>query len=192
MSARAAAMAMTDSELVHGCLDGSRRHQKALYDRYAPYMMGVCMRYAASEEEAEDLLQEGFVTVFRKLGSFEGRGELGGWMRKVFLNTALMNFRKTKHLQQQQELESVRHPADEGEDPFAKVAAADLMHMLQSLPAGARVIFNLYAVEGFEHHEIAAQLGVSVGTSKSQYSRARALLREKIEQEERRVRGTTF
>ncbi len=183
---------MTDSELLVGCLDGSQRHQKALYDRYAPYMMGVCMRYASCEEEAEDLLQEGFVTVFRKLGAFEGRGELGGWLRKIFLNTALMNFRKTKHLQQQMELEAGRYAADGGEDPFDKASAADLMRMMQELPAGARLIFNLYAVEGFEHHEIAEQLGVSVGTSKSQYSRAKALLREKIEKDERRVRGTTF
>ena len=183
---------MTDSELIIGCLDGSKRHQKALYDRYAPYMMGVCMRYASSEAEAEDLLQEGFITVFRKLGSFEGRGELGGWMRKIFLNTALMNFRKVKHMQQQMELEAGRYAIDNGEDPFAKASAADLMRMMQELPAGARLVFNLYAVEGFEHHEIAEQLGISVGTSKSQYSRARSLLREKIQKEERRVSGTTF
>lgn len=183
---------MTDRDLIAGCLDGSKRHQKALYDRYAPYMMGVCMRYAASEAEAEDLLQDGFVTVFRKLGSFEGRGELGGWMRRIFVNTALMNFRKTRQLQQQAELEAARQAADSSEDPFAKVAAADLMRMMQALPAGARMVFNLYAVEGFEHHEIAEQLGVSIGTSKSQYSRARALLREQIEKEERRVRGTAF
>jgi RNA polymerase sigma factor (sigma-70 family) len=183
---------MTDSELIVGCLDGSRRHQKALYDRHAPYMMGVCMRYASSQAEAEDLLQEGFVTVFRKLDSFQGRGELGAWMRRIFLNTALMNFRKTKHFQQQLELEAVRQVGDTGEDPFQAVNAAELMRMMQSLPAGARMVFNLYAVEGFEHHEIAEQLGISVGTSKSQYSRARALLKEKLEKEERRVRGTSF
>jgi RNA polymerase sigma factor (sigma-70 family) len=183
---------MTDSELIGGCLDGSRRHQKALYDRYAPYMMGVCMRYASSQSEAEDLLQEGFVTVFRKLDSFQGRGELGAWMRRIFLNTALMNFRKTKHFQHQMELDAVRQTADTGEDPFSAVSAGELMRMMQSLPAGARMVFNLYAVEGFEHHEIAEQLGISVGTSKSQYSRARALLKEKLEKEERRVRGTTF
>ncbi|MBL0015662.1 MAG: RNA polymerase sigma factor [Bacteroidetes bacterium] len=183
---------MTDSELIVGCLDGSRRHQKALYDRYSPYMMGVCMRYASSQAEAEDLLQDGFVTVFRKLGSFEGRGELGAWMRRIFLNTALMNFRKQKHIQQQMELDAVKQVADAGEDPFSAVSAAELMGMMQLLPAGARMVFNLYAVEGFEHHEIAEQLGISVGTSKSQYSRARSLLKERLEKEERRVRGTTF
>lgn len=183
---------MTDSELIMGCLEGSRRHQKALYDRYAPYMMGVCMRYASCVAEAEDLLQDGFVTVYRKLGSYEGRGELGAWMRRIFLNTALMNFRKTKHLQQQLELAAVGQTADAGEDPFSTVSAAELMQLLQSLPAGARMVFNLYAVEGFEHHEIAEQLGISIGTSKSQYSRARTLLKEKLEHEERSVRGSAF
>lgn len=182
---------MTDSDLIIGCLDGSRRHQKALYDRYAPYMMGVCMRYASSEEEAEDLLQDGFVTVFRKLGSFEGRGDLGAWMRRIFVNTALMNFRKTKQMQLT-ELDAVGQVVDAGQDPFSSLSAGELMRMMQSLPTGARVVFNLYAVEGFEHHEIAEQLGISVGTSKSQYSRARALMKEKLEKEERRVRGTTF
>lgn len=183
---------MTDGEVIRGCLEGSRRHQKALYDRYSPYMMGVCMRYASSVAEAEDLLQDGFVTVFRKLGSFEGRGDLGAWMRRIFVNTALMNYRKTKKLQQQLELDAAARTVDAGEDPFSAVSAGELMQLLQTLPEGARVIFNLYAVEGFEHHEIAEQLGISAGTSKSQYSRARSLLREKIEKEERKVRGTSI
>jgi RNA polymerase sigma factor (sigma-70 family) len=183
---------MTDSELIAGCLEGNRKHQKALYDRYAPYMMGVCMRYAASEEEAEDLLQDGFVTVYKKLGVFEGRGELGAWMRRIFLNTALMNYRKTKHLQQQQDIDSLRYMADTGDDPFAALSASDLMKMMQELPTGARLVFNLYAIEGFDHKEIAEQMGVSVGTSKSQYSRAKELLREKILNEEKKVRGTAY
>ena len=183
---------MTDQELLAGCLEASNKHQKALYDKFAPYMMGVCMRYAGSEEEAEDLLQEGFVTVFRNLEKFEGRGELGAWMRKIFLNTALMHFRKTKHLQQQLELEGQAYKIESGEDPLAVLSARELMQMMQKLPAGARMVFNLYAVEGFEHPEIAAQMAISVGTSKSQYSRARQLLRDQLEKEERRVRGATF
>lgn len=155
-------------------------------------MMGVCMRYAASEAEAEDLLQEGFVTIFKKLDRFEGRGELGAWMRKIFLNTALMNYRKTKHLHQQLDLEGHAYKIESGEDPFQALSARELMQMMQSLPAGARMVFNMYAVEGFEHPEIADKMGISVGTSKSQYSRARKLLREKLEKEERRVRGTAF
>lgn len=183
---------MTDAELLAGCLEESRKHQKALYEKFAPYMMGVCMRYAASEAEAEDLLQEGFVTIFKKLDTFAGRGDLGAWMRKIFLNTALMNYRKTKHLNEQLDLGSQAYHIESGEDPLETLSAIELMQMMQSLPAGARMVFNMYAVEGFEHPEIAAQMGISVGTSKSQYSRARKLLREKLENEERRVRGTAF
>lgn len=183
---------MTDAELLAGCLKESRKHQKALYEKFAPYMMGVCMRYASSEAEAEDLLQEGFITVFRKLEDFQGRGELGGWMRKIFLNTALMNYRKQKHLLKQMEMESQAYRIEGGEDPLESLSAKELMQMMQNLPVGARIVFNLYAVEGFEHKEIAEQMGISVGTSKSQYSRARQLLRNQLENEERRVRGTAF
>jgi RNA polymerase sigma factor (sigma-70 family) len=183
---------MTDAELIEGCSKGSRNHQRALYERYSALMMGVCMRYAANEEEAEDILQDGFVTVFGKINTFAGRGELGAWMRKVFLNTALMAYRKNKARLLQTDVDTLSYSLDSGEDLFAKVAAQDLMYMIQQLPTGARVIFNLYAVEGHEHHEIAEQLGISVGTSKSQYSRARQLLREMIELEAQRVHGSTI
>jgi RNA polymerase sigma-70 factor (ECF subfamily) len=183
---------MTDAELISGCQENSKRHQKALYERYAPYMMGVCMRYASCEEEAEDLLQEGFITIFKKLDSFEGRGELGAWMRKIFVNTALMHYRKAKHQQQLVELESQAYKVESGSDPLQTLSAGELMQMMQQLPGGARMVFNLYAVEGYEHHEIAEQMGISVGTSKSQYSRARQLLRAQIDKEERRVRGSAL
>lgn len=183
---------MTDAELIEGCSKGSRNHQRALYERYSALMMGVCMRYAANEEEAEDILQDGFVTVFGKINTFAGRGELGAWMRKVFLNTALMAYRKNKARLLQTDVDTLSYSLDSGEDLFSKVAAQDLMYMIQQLPSGARVIFNLYAVEGHEHHEIAEQLGISVGTSKSQYSRARQLLREMIELEAQRVHGSTI
>lgn len=159
------------------------KHQRALYDRYAPLMMGVCMRYAANEQEAEDVLQEGFITVFRKIDSFEGKGELGAWLRKVFLNTALMQYRKNKARLQDLDVDVVGFRLESGDDPLDQLQADDLMRMIQRLPPGARMVFNLYAIEGFDHNEIAEQLGVSQGTSKSQYSRARELLRHMIEKE---------
>jgi RNA polymerase sigma factor (sigma-70 family) len=175
---------MTESEIIAGCIRGSMKHQKALYDRYAPLMMGVCMRYAGNEQEAEDVLQEGFITVFRKIDSFEGKGELGAWLRKVFLNTALMQYRKNKARLQDLDVDVVGFKLEAtGDDPFDQLQAADLMEMIQKLPAGARLVFNLYAVEGFDHNEIASQLGISSGTSKSQYHRARELLRHMIEKE---------
>lgn len=183
---------MTDAELIEGCIKGSRNHQRVLYERYSAPMMGVCMRYAATEDEAEDILQEGFVTVFRKIDTYTGKGELGGWIRKVFVNTALMAYRKNKARQMQVDIDSAGYNLDSGEDVFSQVSTGDLMRMIQRLPAGARMVFNLYAVEGYEHQEIAEQLGITSGTSKSQYSRARELLRGMIEQESKRVHGNAI
>lgn len=145
--------------------------------------MGVCMRYAGSEEEAEDMLQEGFLTVFRKIDSFAGAGELGAWIRKVMVNSALMYLRKTKKFQMQVELGEVDFFLESNESLFSHLSAADLMQMIQQLPAGYRTIFNLYAVEGYNHREIGEKLGITVGTSKSQYSRSREMLRKMIELE---------
>ncbi len=180
---------MDEADLIAGCLDGSLRHQRTLYERYAPKMMGLCMRYASSEAEAEDTLQEGFVTVFRKLDTYAGRGELGAWIRRVILNTALMAYRKNRKFQLQVEMEGLEFFMEAPDNVFSEISARDLMYMVQRLPDGYRVIFNLYAVEGYKHPEIAEQLGISVGTSKSQYSRARAMLRQMIANEEQKVRG---
>lgn len=178
---------MTDSEIIAGCLRGTIKHQKALYDRYAAYMMGICMRYAASEEEAEDTLQEGFMTIFRHMESFQATGDLRAWMRKIMLNTALMQYRKNKARLFDQDIDELAYTLEADDSVLDRLSADDLMQMMQRLPAGARMVFNLYAVEGFDHPEIATQLGVSVGTSKSQYHRARELMRQMIEKEERSI-----
>ena len=159
------------------------RYQRELYHRFAPKMMGVCMRYAGSEEEAEDMLQEGFLTVFRKIETYKGTGELGAWIRRVMVNTALMYLRKHKKFQLQVELGEVEFFLETNESLFSQLSAKELMQMIQQLPAGYRTVFNLYAVEGFNHREIGEKLGISAGTSKSQYSRARELLRRMIEKE---------
>lgn len=183
---------MNEAELIAGCLKGSRRHQRELYDRYSGRMMGICMRYAASEAEAEDILQEGFVTVFRKIASYKGTGELGAWIRKVFVNAALMNYRRNKKHRLQADLADVEYMQEGNDDVFQQMSAADLMRMVQRLPLGCRMVFNLYAIEGYNHREIAEKLGVSAGTSKSQFSRARMLLRKMIENESRKVSGPTI
>ena len=183
---------MNEEELIEGCLNGSLRHQRMLYERYAPKMMGLCMRYAASEAEAEDMLQEGFVTIFRKLESYAGRGELGAWIRRVVLNSALMTYRKNRKFQMQVDMEGLEYFMESDDNVFSRLSARDLMYMVQQLPAGYRIVFNLYAIEGYTHPEIAQQLDISVGTSKSQYSRARAMLRQMIANEEKRVSGTAI
>ena len=164
---------MTDQELISGCLEGSRKHQRMLYDRFA-----------APRAEAEDILQDGFVTVFRNMATFKGQGALGGWIRKIMVNTALMQFRSNKNHRQNMELSAAEYYVGSDENIFAHISAQELMEMIQTLPAGCRIIFNLYAVEGFSHIEIAEKLEISVGTSKSQFSRARTLLVKKIAIEE--------
>jgi len=171
---------MEESDLVRGCVEGSLRHQRELYQVFAPKMMGVCMRYAGNQAEAEDMLQEGFVTVFRKIETFTGKGDLGAWIRKVMVNAALMHLRKNKKFQMQVDLEEVDFFLEAGQSLFSTLAAKDLMHMVQKLPPGYRSVFNLYAIEGYNHREIGDKLDISAGTSKSQYSRAREMLRKMI------------
>lgn len=181
---------MSEAELIEGCLRGSLKHQQALYKLYSKRMMGLCMRYAGSVPEAEDMLQEGFVRVFKRIDSYNGSGQLGAWVRKVILNSALMHYRKNKKHTLHVDIEEVGYMLESAEDSFQQLSAQDLMGMIQELPAGCRVVFNLYAVEGYSHREIAERLEVSEGTSKSQYSRARSLLRDMIEKDNQKASGT--
>ena len=142
------------------------------------------MRYAANEEEAEDLVQETFIQAFNKIDTFKGDGALGGWMRKIAVNKSLEQYRKNKSLQNTKEgliLSIDNSPADFG--VIEQLSLADLLAMIQRLPIGFRTVFNLYAVEGFTHQEIAENLRIAEGTSKSQYSRAKQQLVAWIEEE---------
>jgi len=174
---------MNETQLIEACLNGNYLAQKELYDRYSSIMMGICMRYASSEAEAEDVLQEAFIKVFKHLHKFEGRGALGAWIRRIMVNTALQNYRETKNARMHVEYDKVDFFLEADENVLAELSAEDLMNKIQNLPAGYRMVFNLYAVEGYNHQEIAKELDISVGTSKSQYSRARAILRKMIEEE---------
>ncbi|MBL7923776.1 MAG: RNA polymerase sigma factor [Bacteroidia bacterium] len=164
---------MTDEQLVEAILRQDASAQRLLYDRYARRMFGVCLRYAKGREEAEDLLQEGFIKVFQKISSFKAQGSLEGWIRRVMVNTALDYLRQQKLVWT--ELDEINDP---GEDPSIgeQLGAREILVLVQKLPAGFRTIFNLYAIEGFSHREIAGMLDISEGTSKSQYSRARSQL----------------
>ena len=167
---------MTEEQLVSGCIKAEPAAQKQLYDRFSRKMFGVCLRYAASREEAEDLLQDAFLTVFEKLSSYKGAGSLEGWIRRIMVNTALQNFRK-------QRIQWV--DAGEVNDPAApedmNLETRELLKLIQGLPTGFRTVFNLYAIEGFTHPEIGDMLGISANTSKSQYARARAQLMNKVQ-----------
>ena len=164
-----------ETDLITGCIAGDRKMQYELYQRFAPKMYGVCLRYAANAEEAEDMLQEGFVKVFRKLDSFRSEGSFEGWVRRIFVNTAIEQFRKKNYLQPITEREEA---TVEGSylSVLDNLAERDIIGLVQQLSPGYRTVFNMYVVEGYTHKEIADALGISEGTSKSQLSRAKLIL----------------
>ncbi len=171
---------MTDEQIVTGCIQKNAIAQKHLYEKHARKMMGVCLRYCDSEEEAEDVLQNGFIAVFENIETFKGTGSLEGWIRKIIVNTALTNIRKNKKFKQNIALESVEFMMPSASQTTESFEAKDLLKTIQTLPPGFRTVFNLYAIEGYSHKEIADILNISEGTSKSQYSRAKTHLQKII------------
>lgn len=172
---------MDELTLVKECIAGNIRYQRAMFDKYAPKMLVVCSRYAKSTEQAEDVLQDGFVKVFGKLKDYKGEGSLEGWIRRIIVNTALDQIRKDAKQQLNIPLDDVSYRIEQKELILEGLMAEDLMKLIQSMPEGYKVVFNLFAIEGYSHAEIADKLGISENTSKSQYSRARAYLRERLE-----------
>lgn len=169
---------MTDEQLVKECVSGNTIAQKKFYDLFARKMMGVCMRYTNDYDEAQDVLQDGFIKIFNKLPKFESKGSLEGWIRRIMVNTALDNYRKNKKHQGNVDVESVSFMLEKNDFTIETINAEDLLKIIHTIPEGYRVVFNLFAIEGYSHKEIAVQLGVTESTSKSQYSRAKKLLRK--------------
>lgn len=172
---------MDDSSLVKKCVEGDQRAQRLLFERFAPKMLGVCMRYSKSGEQAEDVLQDGFVKVFTKLSYYKGEGSLEGWIRRIIVNTALDQIRKNAKFQDDVTLDDVDYKLELKGNILENLAAEDLLQLINEMPAGYKVVFNMFAIEGYSHKEIAVKLEVSENTSKSQYSRARAYLKKKLE-----------
>jgi RNA polymerase sigma factor (sigma-70 family) len=170
---------ITESDLINGCMQGNRRMQEELYRRFSPRMYAVCLRYASNAEEAEDILQEGFIKIFKKLDSFRGDGSFEGWIRRIFVNTAIEHFRRKRYLMPVTEKEE---NTIEGKytSVLDELGAKDIMALIQELSPGYRTVFNMYVVEGYTHKEIADMLGISEGTSKSQLSRAKVILQDMV------------
>lgn len=174
--------AMEEETLLNECVKGNPKAQRALFDKFAPKMLGVCIRYMGNKELAEDVLQDGFVKVYTKLKDFKQEGSLEGWIRKIMVNTAYDQLRKQKNMLGDISADDVGYKIGD-HAPLAtdSLMAEDLMKLVHALPDGYRVVFNMFAIEGYSHAEIAGTLGISENTSKSQYSRARAYLRDKLE-----------
>ena len=168
--------------LVERCISGDRKAQKALYDALSGKMYAVCLRYMDSREEAEDVLQDGFVTLYSKLDSYSGAGSFEGWARKIFVNTALMSLRKKDVLKQSEDVDAAWNITSDDPTAVQKIGFRELSKMISELPPGFRTVFNMYIIEGYSHKEIAEALGVSEATSRSQLQRARTLLQSKIKE----------
>jgi RNA polymerase sigma factor (sigma-70 family) len=165
-----------DLQLVKDCLKNNRASQKQLYKRFAEVMLGVCYRYTKSLADAEDVLQEGFIRVFNNLHQYRFEGELGAWIRRIMVTTALNYLKRNAKYQSGLAFDKIdKHPVTD-DNPEIKLNTKDLASLIQQLPTGYQTIFNLHAVEGYTHVEIGELLGISDGTSRSQYARARAFL----------------
>ena len=162
--------------LVQQCLRQDVRAQRTLYERFSPKMYALCLRYLKEADDAQDVLLKAFTKVFEQLPRFRGEGSFEGWVRRIVVNEALMFLRKHKHRHITIELEEAAASVEQ----YPQLEADDLLQLVQALPEGYRTVFNLYAIEGYAHAEIAERLGISEGTSKSQLSRAKELLRQRI------------
>lgn len=168
-------------KLIRACQKGDRKSQKVLYDHFKGKMFALCLRYADSNVEAEDMLLEGFYKVFRDLHQFTPGNSLEGWVRQVMIRTALMVLRKKKKIVEvHPEYDALSTALEDRETIITDIYAREILEQIQRLPTGYRVIFNLFAIEGYSHREIAEQLNISENTSKSQYLRARAALKKRL------------
>jgi RNA polymerase sigma factor (sigma-70 family) len=167
-------------EIVKRCKSGQRKAHEQLYKLFASKMLGVCMRYATDKMEAEDVLQNGFMKVFSKIDDYRGEGSFEGWMRRIMVHSSIEYYRKHHKMMQVVDFDEA------GQEPFVSAAAAssleakDLLQLIKGLSPGYRMVFNLYAIDGYTHKEIAEIAGITEGASKSQLSRARAILKEQI------------
>jgi RNA polymerase sigma-70 factor (ECF subfamily) len=178
------AIGITEEELRQGCIDGRRDYQELLYRYYSPKMFGICLRYANDYHNAEDILQEGFIKLFHNIDKFRGEGSFEGWIKRIFINTAIEHYRKSVNYNGYEELENTSNIRHIGERATEMLATQDLLKMVKKLSPGYRTIFNLYVMEGYSHKEIADMMGISEGTSKSQLARAKSILQKMIKSDE--------
>lgn len=174
---------MSDEELVQRCIRKEPKAQEYLYKTFSGRMLGICSRYTDTIEEAEDIMQDAFIKIFNKIDGFKGNGSLEGWMKRIMVNTALDAFRKNKNFRHNIDIETIEYTSETHQHVLESMGAKDLLKLIKTMPRGFRTIFNLYAIEGYAHKEIADMLEISESTSKSQYSRARTYLQKILQTE---------
>jgi RNA polymerase sigma factor (sigma-70 family) len=166
--------------LIQACIEGNRYFQSRLYEIYSPKMFSICLRYAKNREEAEEILQEGFVQAFKSLKKFKNTGSFEGWIKKIMLYCAIQQYRSKSKLYPVVDIDTVYLGETGTEDIITQLGKKELLKMVQALPPAYRMIFNLYVFEGMKHKEIAALLGIAEGTSKSNLSDAKAILQRAV------------
>jgi RNA polymerase sigma-70 factor (ECF subfamily) len=167
-------------EIIHDCIKGHRAAQSQLYQLFASKMLGVCLRYSKNKEEAEEILQEGFMKVFSFLHQFNFDGSFEGWIRKIMVNCALQKYRSKTHMHAVIDIDEAEQQIPGTDNIIAELGTKELLKLVQQLPPGYRMVFNLYVFEGMKHREIAGLLGISEGTSKSNLSDARLILQKAV------------
>ena len=173
-----------DYDLLSRCLKKEVAAEYQLYHHFAPKMYGICLRYGGNELEAEEILQNGFIRLFSHLHQFKFKGSVEQWVERIFLNTAINYIKKNLKFSMEVELSNVEEDAALQEDVFSIIATKELLAIIQSLPPGYRMIFNLFVIEDYDHKEIAKLLGISRGTSKSNLHRAKSLVRRMLKERE--------
>ena len=173
-----------EESILKGCKEGKRSAQKQLYDQYVSVMFAICLRYAKSQDEAEDLLQEGFLKVFQSINSFRQQGSLEGWIKRIMVNHALNHYKKTRKSLFFEDVDEINEleilDRDEENELTEPIQPEKLLEFIQSLPEGYKMVFNLYVFENYGHKEIAATLNISENTSKTQLMKARRHLQKKV------------
>ena len=172
---------MNESEIITGCINGNRNAQKLLYDRYCSTMYAICIRYVHHRDNALDVLQEGFVKVYSKINLFKGEGSFEGWLKKIFIRTAIDYYHKVKTISEYfPDEDASKTIYTDSIDIISKMSEKELLKLISELPDGYRMVFNLYVIEGYNHEEISQMLGITSSTSRSQLVKARKFLQLQI------------
>ena len=171
---------VSETDLIQGCISGNRQMQELLYQKYSSKMYGVCLRYSGNIEDANDLLQEGFIKIFKNLIKFRGEGSFEGWIRRIFVNTSIEHFRKKVKLYNVTEVQE-NTIEDDDLTILDTLAEKDIISLVNELSPGYKTVFNMHVIEGYSHKEIADILGINEGTSKSQLARAKGVLKKSVE-----------
>jgi RNA polymerase sigma-70 factor (ECF subfamily) len=167
----------SEQEIIEGCKKGKASFQEKLYQLYSRRMMAVCIRYTKSRFEAEDIFHEAFVKVFKNLNNYNG-GSFEGWMRRIFVNTAINYYHKNRKYQEQLDYSTIEESSPSEEDIVSNLSGKELLLLIDQLPEGYKLVFNLYEVEGYTHREVGEMLGIAEGTSKSQLAKAKMHLKK--------------